>query len=300
MRMIGQFNDETSARSFSDFLYVRGVGHELEREPGGAWELWVKSDDDCAQATDWMRIFGRNPLDPLFSGTAQQAAKARLAEQEDLARYRQRVKGPQKLFVNIGSYRFGPLTFALVFVSVVLFIFMQIGSGRDAIRLLLFSEYEHSGGWWQRIADLPELRTGQVWRLFTPIFIHFGIMHVLFNMMWLVDLGSMVEGRQGTALLARLVAGIALGSNVVQYAATGYPNFGGMSGVVYGLLGYIWLRGKFDPGCGLYLNRQTVTMSLIWFVLCFTGVLGNVANGAHAGGLIIGSVWGWLASLRRR
>jgi GlpG protein len=73
-----------------------------------------------------------------------------------------------------------------------------------------------------------------------------------------------------------------------------------MSGVVYGLLGYVWIRGKFDPASGLYLHRSTVIMMLIWLVAGFARVLGPIANYAHLGGLLIGMAWGWLSSLKYR
>ena len=168
---------------------------------------------------------------------------------------------------------------------------------------------------------LEEVRHGEVWRLITPIFLHFSVMHILFNMLWLKDLGSMIEGRQNTLYLLALVLVIAIGSNLTQFYLGGYlsghpihhlghvvgyggPNFGGMSGVVYGLMGYIWIRGKRDPGSGLFLHPSTVSMMIIWFFFCMTpwaaaAIGSSVANGAHAGGLIIGMLWGWLASLRR-
>jgi GlpG protein len=119
-------------------------------------------------------------------------------------------------------------------------------------------------------------------------------------MLWLRDLGSMIEGRQSTGQLAVLVLTIAAGSNLAQFFYRGAPNFGGMSGVVYGLLGYIWLRGKFDPASGLFLHPSTVVMMLIWLVAGFTGVLGPIANFAHLAGLMMGVVWGYLSSLRHR
>jgi len=73
-----------------------------------------------------------------------------------------------------------------------------------------------------------------------------------------------------------------------------------MSGVIYGLLGYVWLRGKFDPGSGLYLHPSTVTMMIIWFFLCLTGIVGSIANVTHAVGLGMGMAWGYLSSLRFR
>jgi GlpG protein len=148
--------------------------------------------------------------------------------------------------------------------------------------------------------SLPEIRHGEIWRLFTPILIHFSILHILFNMLWLRDLGSMIEARQSSVLLALLVLVIAAGSNLAQVYIGKAPNFGGMSGVVYGLLGYVWIRGRFDPGSGLFVHQTTVTMMLIWLVACFSGILGPIANTAHVVGLLMGSIWGYLASLRYR
>jgi GlpG protein len=88
-------------------------------------------------------------------------------------------------------------------------------------------------------------------------------------------------------------------SNVAQYVMKG-PAFGGMSGVLYALIAYIWIRGRFDPTLGFVLNRGTVVALLVWLLLGFTGSLGPVANYAHLGGLIAGSLLGGLAVLAAR
>ena len=146
---------------------------------------------------------------------------------------------------------------------------------------------------------LPEIRQGEVWRLVTPMFIHFSIIHILFNMLWLKDLGSLIESRQSSWLLAVMVLAIAAVSDLAQYFYSG-PIFGGMSGVVYGLFGYVWIRGKLDPGSGLVMDRRNATMMLIWLAFCFTGLVGPIANGAHVAGLLVGVAWGGLSSLRYR
>jgi GlpG protein len=138
---------------------------------------------------------------------------------------------------------------------------------------------------------------GEVWRLVTPIFLHFGIWHLLFNLLWLFQLGSMIERRLGTGTLAAVVLGTAALSNLAQALVSG-PNFGGMSGVVYALAGYVWMRGKHDPNADVYLDPQSMQWLLIWLVLCFTGLLGPVANTAHVVGLVAGAVWGRLAAWR--
>ena len=82
------------------------------------------------------------------------------------------------------------------------------------------------------------------------------------------------------------------------------PTFGGLSGVNYALFGFLWLRGKYDR-TGLWrLNPVIVQTMLIWFVICLTGLLGPIANMAHAAGLAFGMACGFLtaklASMRRR
>ncbi|NBV23306.1 MAG: rhomboid family intramembrane serine protease [Proteobacteria bacterium] len=299
MRSIGEIKEEAAARKFSDFLHAQGLRNELERDEAGGWQVWVKSDDDLPAATEWLTAYRLNPADARFGQAEREAAAVRAKEAQDLAEYRKRVTNARTMFPSLRSYRFGPLTFVLIAVCVFVFVATKLGTDFERVHSLWISNFLHRGTMWERVAGLQEVNTGEVWRLVTPIFIHMGLIHIVFNMMWLADLGSMIEGRQSSSLLGWLVLGLAVGSNLVQYAYTGNPRFGGMSGVIYGLIGYMWIRSKFDPGCGLQLNRQIVVVSLVWLGLCFTGWLGAIAHGCHVGGLVIGMAWGWLASRRR-
>jgi len=80
----------------------------------------------------------------------------------------------------------------------------------------------------------------------------------------------------------------------------GGPLFGGISGVAFGLFGYIWMKARFDPGSGFFLHRQAVMMMMVWFVICLLGIIPRVANTAHTVGLLVGVIWGYLSSPRGR
>ena len=148
-----------------------------------------------------------------------------------------------------------------------------------------------------RLQDLEEIRHGQVWRLITPIFIHYGFLHLIFNMFWLRDLGSMIEHYKGMIFLTVLVLISAVISNVAQYLVSG-PGAGGMSGVVYALFGYIWMKDRYAPHQGLNLLPHTWIYMLGWLAVCFTGLVGPVANTAHVVGLLIGMAVGVAPHLR--
>jgi GlpG protein len=133
---------------------------------------------------------------------------------------------------------------------------------------------------------------GQVWRLVTPILIHFSVLHIFFNMWWLRDLGAAIEFHRGSGRFALLVLAIAVASNVAQFRMSG-PAFGGMSGVVFGLFGYIWIKSRTQPESGFYVHPNTAFWVMVWFFLCMTGTVGAIANWAHGVGLIVGLVIGY-------
>lgn len=182
--------------------------------------------------------------------------------------------------------RYNRLTATLIFLSVIIALFSKLGSDFRFLHYLFISEYRQG---------LPEILSGQLWRLFTPIIIHFGILHIAFNMLWLYELGSAIEHRQGFNRLATLVAVTSILPNLAQFFWSG-PIFGGMSGVVYGLMAYIWIQGIYNPRAGMGLNQNIVIMMLIWFVICWLGLVGNIANMAHTVGLICGAILGLLYS----
>ena len=176
--------------------------------------------------------------------------------------------------------------------SVFVYALMTFGLEHIIVGPLLISEYIRP--------TLPEIQQGQLWRLVTPMFLHFSIFHIVFNMLWTWELGRIIEWQQGSWLLAALIFGISMVSNLAQYLVSG-PLFGGMSGVIYGLFGYIWIQSLTNPRFRIRLNPVIIKLMLGWFVLCWSGLLERffglaVANTAHSAGLASGLVMALIAS----
>jgi GlpG protein len=300
MRLIGHLADETQARTFGDYLYAQGIQNQAEHDKEKGWAVWIQDEDQIERASQMLTAFRQNPNDSKYTSEAAKAAKLRAADDESREAYRKRVRNRRHLFRPLTGYGFGPLSFVLIVVSVVVFVLSKFGTEHEPIMKLFITSFEERGGYIEWVQGLPEIHHGEFWRLITPIFIHFSPLHIFFNLLWLQDLGSMIEARHSTWFLAIFVVVIAVCSNLAQFYWAHTPDFGGMSGIVYGLLGYVWIRGKFDPGSGLFLHPWTVSMMIIWFFLCYTGWVGAIANTVHAVGLGMGMAWGYLSSLRYR
>lgn len=134
--------------------------------------------------------------------------------------------------------KYPPATLALVGISIIVFLLMTLGLREQIIPPLLISEYLRP--------TLPEVYGGQVWRLFTPMFLHFGIFHIVFNLLWTLEFGRVIELRQGWPAFILITLAISISANLSQYFVSG-PLFGGMSGVIYGLFGYIWIQSWLNP-----------------------------------------------------
>lgn len=140
------------------------------------------------------------------------------------------------------------------------------------------------------------LNSGKLWRFFSPAYLHFSALHILFNGLWIWELGKRLELFLGIRSNILLFLFVAVGANYVQYViAGGDTYFGGLSGVVYGYLGFLWVAGagfksrhpllRLPPGIFVFM--------FVWLLLGFFGVIdlfinGRVANGAHLGGLLFG------------
>lgn len=300
MRLIGTIENDKHASLFSDYLFVRGIENSVELE-GRHYEVWVLADDQTEEATNLLKEFTANPTAPEYAGVEKAARKKEAQLEEEAAAAADRSFSSREL---IHRNQTTPIfaTMLLVAISICVAFLSNLGKDKEALQPWHIAQYMQAGEEY-RPEGMPEVAKGQVWRVITPIFIHYGFIHLFFNMYWMLYLGGMIERAKGHFYLLILVVVAAALSNLAQYLiilpgfSDGTPKFGGMSGVNYALFGYCWMKSKYDFASGIALHPNTVATMIIWFAICFTGII-PIANMAHTIGLIVGVIWGFTSARR--
>ena len=136
---------------------------------------------------------------------------------------------------------------------------------------------------------------GRWWTLLTAIYLHGGVLHILFNVLWIRQLGPEVEKLYGPARLV-VIFTVSGAAGFVVSNSIGVPFTIGASGAIFGLLGAIVAFGRKRGGVfGQMVLRQYGQWALVLFVLGF--FMPGVNNWAHAGGFAGGFASGLLLSL---
>lgn len=190
-----------------------------------------------------------------------------------------------------------PLTLVLMLLSIAGFLVVFFGA-LQALSWLSFQGFsvQLSAGQAGVVMDnhqqwLARMAGGEWWRLLTPMFLHFDLMHLAFNLTMLGFFASQVERHRGSFWLLSHVLLISLVANCAQYLASDHL-FGGMSGVNYGLIAYCAVINR-KAGRALYqcppgLFWVSVVMMLLGFFNLFSLFGYNIANWAHLGGFVTG------------
>ena len=296
MRQIGTLPKNIDPGTLADYLLTLGISTRMVEQPG-CWDVWVINEDHVKRASDELNLFQKNPDNPRYHPVRQVAQSLRRESERREREYRKNVRDPSRDWDG-SNLRRQPLTAALMAICIVLYLVIHWGkSNLEIENRLTFCSFLIGPHGERPASGMDEILRGEVWRLITPIFLHFNIIHLVFDMWALKVLGTLIEERRGTKTMAVLVFLSALASNVGQYVynlhfANPFQPFGGMSGVVYALFGYVWMKGRHEPEQGMILHPKSIQTMLIWLVLCMTGLLGPIANAAHVFGLVMGVLFG--------
>ncbi|QSX33634.1 rhomboid family intramembrane serine protease GlpG [Shewanella avicenniae] len=275
MLEIGRLPSQRAAMALTDYLKSQGISTHIEHAAQGVI-IYVLNERDAAQAKREFNNFIHNPMDGKYLQASWEVGDSKT--QLDYG-----APGLQLLSQLITGA--GPVTLITLMACVAIYIVMLFVP-ETIFNALSFFGASSDSHW-------------QIWRLFTPSLLHFSLLHIAFNMLWWWYLGGRIENALGSGrlLLLLIVAGTL--PNMVQFFFSG-PDFGGLSGVVYGLIGYSWVMSQWAPQRGLVLQPSLMGFMLLSLVLGFSGAMGdNIANSAHLAGLLAGLLQGWLDSRRK-
>lgn len=314
MRKIGELADRAQAIRFCDYLLTENISAmaEVSGSDQDAWAIWIRDEDRLDQARDQMRAFRQDPAASKYDvqKQAEEIRKQQEAKNQDRLKQQRKVGGAA--WAGSGNFvsQKPRLTIALVVVCVILFFTTDPGVRRSpddtgaklfqTMRFVGVQDYNESEG-----DPLASVKKGEIWRVFTPNLLHGSMMHLGFNMMALFFLGGAIERLQSPFALALLIALTGISAIVLQSvfppALGGSPNVIGISGAVYGLFGYLWIRPILQPSFPNLMPASTVIMMLafmLMFILLPQGSMGgvSVANVAHVAGLVTGIVCAGVAS----
>lgn len=231
--------------------------------------LWVPDASWAARARQALNMFALNPDVALFN-----PGKVEPASPKTLPTFAQTP-------INYLAIALCLLGYGLIFLPEKIvqgFTYLPAFSGRHTFAAA-----------WQYWSQ-----TGEYWRLLTPAFIHWNLPHILFNCLWLLELGKRLERYLGSGGYFFLLLILGVCGNLAQFLWAPQHSFGGISSALYGLLGFIAVMQRFDSAPELALPRSLINFMVAWIAVGFSGILdsvfGPMANGGHLGGLLLGVI----------
>ena len=348
MRRIGTLQNSTQARQFCDYLVTLSIEAtaDPEGEGGGdganqAWDIWIRDEKDVERSRQELAEFQQSPENARYQVKAEvtRIRDERIAEQQRREAQQREIKrsmprqssGVGPLVDAPVKQQSIPITIGIIVVSVIVSFTSHFGAPRGSrvpgettleektFNGLSFVDWKQ----YQKDQDpFASVRTGQVWRLVTPMFLHGDEFHLAFNMLWIFFLGSAIERLHGSLFFGLLVMGTQIAGMMLQVmlpgtevlaeffqgtpfeflseTLSGSPFAIGASGAVYGLFGFLWIRPMVDLDYPIHLVPMNVVLMLGWLVACMTPLIGNVANGAHLGGLLAGMAVAYVGYYVRR
>jgi GlpG protein len=272
---------EINLLRFSQYLQSQGIVHRINEESGRQiiWVEGVRQANFVQQSLEtWPFDQHPKPVDEIEEANVSSASISRVSG-----------FAANLLFKFINAFRATPITLALITGCLIVAVLSELGAEVQRVDWLFFPLIS-SDSLLNLLADITSVEIFA--RSLTPMFLHFGELHLVFNMLWLWYFGKQLEATHPHMLFAVLIVLTSFAANSSQYLYSNANNFGGMSGVVYGLVGYCWLTHKFMPKSYLLINSGMFVIFVIALLAMELFASSWVANAAHVGGLVVGLLIG--------
>lgn len=268
-------NNARVAQAFIDYMASRHISIQMSPEGEGRVALWLIDAQHQVETEAELNRFLSEPNHKRYQAASWDVAETRKSQ----------FHYHTPSFLSMIKAKAGPVTLSVMLLCVVIFALQQLGFNQQIFQMLHFPALD--GQQWQ------------LWRWLSHAVLHFSVMHIAFNILWWWQLGGDIEKKLGGLKLLQIFAISSALSGAGQYWVEG-ANFGGLSGVVYALVGYLWVVSTKAPQLGLTIPRQIVGFMLIWLVLGYMQPFMAIANTAHLAGLIAGVGIGWIDSMKSK
>lgn len=268
-------NNARVAQAFIDYMASRHISIQMSPEGEGRVALWLIDAQHQVETEAELNRFLSEPNHKRYQAASWDVAETRKSQ----------FHYHTPSFLSMIKAKAGPVTLSVMLLCVVIFALQQLGFNKPIFQMLHFPALD--GQQWQ------------LWRWLSHAALHFSVMHIAFNILWWWQLGGDIEKKLGGLKLLQIFAISSALSGAGQYWVEG-ANFGGLSGVVYALVGYLWVVSTKAPQLGLTIPRQIVGFMLIWLVLGYMQPFMAIANTAHLAGLIAGVGIGWIDSMKSK
>lgn len=225
-----------------------------------------ENSPQLAEITKEKAQFLRNPFDPRYGNAGWQVGRV--------------VVHPAKSVNSFSLLQAPKFTLFLTALCLVIYTLQNLGMNEMIMEMFHYPVFYDQ--------DL------ELWRYITHTLIHLSLLHLVFNLSWWWIFGSMIERHYGAFRLLILYLISAISSGTAQYYAIDSAAFFGLSGVVYAVLGYVFIIDRYS--CRFHLPAGFLQMLLIGLALGFIMPLVDIqiGNAAHIGGLLTGIIMGWL------
>jgi len=221
----------------------------------------------------------RDEAQEILEWLPRQATPAHEAEQIALSSYSERIRTLTPITW---------VTYGLIAINVLVYLAMCTGGvGIMAQNVPLTVKWGTNFG--------PDTLGGEWWRLLTSVFVHFGLIHLMLNMLTLYQIGRLAERLYGSGrlLMLYLFAGVTGSIASVLWHPT--VNGAGASGAIFGVFGGLLvfvLKYRHELPKSIALQQRISILVLIAYNLLYGFTHPGIDNGAHLGGLLGGVLLG--------
>ena len=301
MRLLRDVADQELAVSLSDALGDHGIESRVQASDHG-FMLWVIDEQDLGEARQLTARWVDQGDQVAFSEAARRGRNDRELRARLLERRTRKAVLAARRAQALARLRPPVLTWGLIGLTIAVALLTDLGQKREAVATLLLSDPRalpaRELGLLGHHFTLLALPFSEPFRFVTQLFVQFDPLELMFELIMLRELGRVIEGVHGARRFAALVVLFAVVSGVAQYEIGRSPEFSAMSGVVFGLLGLVWVRGRFDLRARYALTRGTVQFMMLWLCLGFVNAF-KIAMWAPLFGLLTGATCALCMALAR-